>query len=213
MNLRDGSMQTFTAADGLADVYISRILSDQMGGVWITHKKGLTRVNTTTGVVKNYSVREGFQGYEFLDGAGFRDPVSGILYFGGVEGYVAFRRTRSWTILTPGCGLHRPANLEQDGQPWSGSEWPGAASPARYADAEDRPDLSGQGFSIEFAGLHYSCPEKNMYAYMLEATMRIGFIPMLPVGQQFIRTCPRVPIPLKCFRPTVTGSGVRNLLC
>ncbi len=193
MNLRDGSMQTFTAADGLADVYISRILSDQMGGVWISHKKGLTRVNTTTGVVKNYSVREGFQGYEFLDGSGFRDPVSGILYFGGVEGYVAFRPDQILDNPYPPVVVFTDLQiLNKTVSP--GQEVNGRILLSRPVTLTQRIDLTYQdrGFSIEFAGLHYSCPEKNMYAYMLEgydedwihtdATRRTAVYSHLPPG-------------------------------
>lgn len=164
-----GDIKNYTVTDGLADQYVSKILSDRQGRIWVSHKKGLSRLDIVTGAIRNYSIKEGFQGYEFLDGAGFRDPATGQMFFGGVEGYVSFFPDRivvnpypPLVVLTDLRVLNKSVHIQQ--------EVNGRVILTKpvYLTSEIELTYLDRGFSVEFAGLHYSNPEENQYAYMLE---------------------------------------------
>ena len=166
---RTGRIQNYTARDGLADEYISKILSDRRGYLWISHKKGLSRLNIVSGEFRNYPVKEGFQGYEFLDGSGYRDSATGQLFFGGVEGYVSFFPDQITDnpyppriVFTDLQILNKSVGLNQEVNGRIVLTKPITLTRALELTYQDR------GFSIEFAALHFSSPEKNLYAYMLE---------------------------------------------
>ena len=62
------------------------IKGDDTGWVWVSHSKGLTRINPTTLESHHYGVRDGLQSKEFTLGASFKSE-SGIIYFGGTGGF------------------------------------------------------------------------------------------------------------------------------
>ena len=62
------------------------IKGDDSGWVWVSHSKGLTRINPTTLESHHYGIRDGLQAKEFTLGASFKSE-SGIIYFGGTGGF------------------------------------------------------------------------------------------------------------------------------
>ena len=62
------------------------IKGDDTGWVWVSHSKGLTRINPETLESHHYGVRDGLQAKEFTLGASFKSE-SGLIYFGGTNGF------------------------------------------------------------------------------------------------------------------------------
>jgi ligand-binding sensor domain-containing protein len=62
------------------------IQGDDTGWVWMSHSKGLTRVNPMTLESHHYGIRDGLQAKEFTLGASFKSR-SGTIYFGGISGF------------------------------------------------------------------------------------------------------------------------------
>ncbi|MCU7550641.1 ATP-binding protein [Chitinophagaceae bacterium LB-8] len=195
---RSGKVKLYTKQDGLADQYIAKLLPDQQGNIWISHKKGLSKLTVRTGVIRNYAVQESIQGYDFMEGSGCIDKTTGDLYFGNMEGFVSFHPGEiadnpflPVVVLTEFQVLNKPVGV---GQMINGRvvlSAPINMTKKITLTYEDR------SFSIEFAALHYSNPEKNQYAYMLEgqdkdwiqtdASRRIASYSNLPAGKYIFK--------------------------
>ena len=79
----------FTMADGLPDNNIYAALPDERGNLWLSTNKGLSRFNTRTQKFQNYGISDGLPHMEFNHGS-YLKSQDGTLYFGGLNGIVAF---------------------------------------------------------------------------------------------------------------------------
>ncbi|MEQ8471436.1 MAG: triple tyrosine motif-containing protein [Marinoscillum sp.] len=70
---------------GLANDFVYGILEDDLGYIWISHNKGLSRIDPVTNEYLQFDVSDGLQSNEFNTGA-FYKHTDGKLYFGGVSG-------------------------------------------------------------------------------------------------------------------------------
>ena len=62
------------------------IQSDKNGNIWLSHNRGVTKLNPETGESRQYGVKEGLQDTEFNMGASFK-ASDGLIYFGGNLGF------------------------------------------------------------------------------------------------------------------------------
>lgn len=62
------------------------IQSDLNGNIWLSHNRGVTKLNPETGASRQYGVKEGLQDTEFNMGASFK-ASDGLIYFGGNLGF------------------------------------------------------------------------------------------------------------------------------
>ncbi len=191
---RSDKFKLYTKREGLADQYISKLLTDKEGNIWISHKKGISKLMVKTGAIRNYDINENSQGDEFMDGSGFMDKNTGEMYFGGIDGFISFR---PWEIVeNPFLPIVVLTELQVQNKAVEIGQKVNdriiLSTPINLAKKitlthEDR------SFSIEFAALHYSSPEKNRYTYMLEgidkewiptdASLRIASYSNLPDGK------------------------------
>ncbi|RRA98759.1 sensor histidine kinase [Larkinella rosea] len=145
--------QAFTQADGLADNSIFSMEEDGEGQLWLGTSKGLSRFSLANRRIVNYDVSDGLL-HDGFRKAHFRGK-SGLLYFGGVNGFTLFDPR----LLT--TNRHRPpiviTQVKLVDKPLS--------------DAVDAKTLEFKYdenfFSFEFAALDYAVPSKNQYAYRL----------------------------------------------
>lgn len=70
---------------GLSNDFVYGILEDDFGYIWISHNKGLSRIDPETYEYLQFDVSDGLQSNEFNAGA-FYKHTDGKLYFGGVSG-------------------------------------------------------------------------------------------------------------------------------
>ncbi|RLA49736.1 MAG: hypothetical protein DRR42_15045 [Gammaproteobacteria bacterium] len=62
------------------------IQSDSQGSIWLSHNRGVTRLNPNTLESQHYGIADGLQDTEFNLGASFKSQ-SGVIYFGGNMGF------------------------------------------------------------------------------------------------------------------------------
>ncbi|MEO6283051.1 MAG: two-component regulator propeller domain-containing protein [Dyadobacter sp.] len=94
----------FTTEDGLPDNNIYASLPDQRGNLWLSTNKGLSRLNTNTQKFYNYGISDGLPHTEFNHGS-YLKSKDGTLYFGGLNGIVAFDPARMDTSAQKERGL------------------------------------------------------------------------------------------------------------
>ncbi|RPI73551.1 MAG: hybrid sensor histidine kinase/response regulator, partial [Ignavibacteriales bacterium] len=168
LNLFDKNNETYTyytQADGLPGNNISAITEDAEGNLWISTDKGLSKFNPEKKTFKNYHVNDGLQGNDFNQNSVFKSKISNRLFFGGSEGLNIFEPEKIKDDSTI------PGIVITDFKVFNKSVQPGENSLLKqnilFTD-EITISHSDNIFSFEFAALHFSNPEKNQYAYMLE---------------------------------------------
>ncbi len=83
-------VRLFTTQDGLPDNNIYAALADDHGSLWMSTNRGLSRFDMREQKFYNYSTTDGLPHMEFNHGA-YLKAGDGTLYFGGVNGLVAFQ--------------------------------------------------------------------------------------------------------------------------
>lgn len=75
---------------GMLGSYVYGVLEDDHHNLWMSTNTGLSHLNRTTGLIKNFTFKDGLQSNEFNTGA-FHKGSSGTLYFGGINGFNWFK--------------------------------------------------------------------------------------------------------------------------
>jgi DNA-binding CsgD family transcriptional regulator len=170
----------YTREDGLPNNVIHGILEDNMGFLWLSTNNGLSRFDPITGTFINYTEKDGLQDNEFIIGS-YHKSQSGEMFFGGIDGFNAFHPEKILKnlyvppVVITDIKVFRSIdhiddmdNIENNYTQKGGSRFF-----KRVVDREEIVLPSQENtFSIEFAALDYTDPEKNQYAYMLEGLDR-----------------------------------------
>lgn len=162
--VRERFVHFTTQNSELADNAIYAVLCDAAGTIWCSSNRGLSNYNPKTQTFHNYDVYHGLQSKEFNGQAGFRGQ-NGELFFGGINGFNAFfpDQVRNNPY---------PPQVVLTGLQIFGSPVPIAPNSLlpRHISALQQIDLSHKknDLTFEFVALHYSQPQENGYAYILE---------------------------------------------
>ena len=168
------------------------IQGDDTGWVWMSHSKGLTRVNPMTLESHHYGIRDGLQAKEFTLGASFKSK-SGTIYFGGISGF----NTINNRFLTTDRILPKVAvsNIKVMNIRRKFDE--------PYEDlTEINLDYQDKMLSVEFYAADYANPDLLNYAYKLEGISpdwvvspesRIASFTTLPSGKYQLKLAAASP--------------------
>ena len=156
-NKGTNSFTHYTDEEGLPSNLICDIIEDNKGIFWISTIRGITKFNPSTGSISNYDQSSGTL-EEYNPGAGFKTK-GGLVYFGSIDGVTYFHpdsiRENNHIpniVITSFKKLNKQIDFNKN---------------IAYIDTIT---LSYKEiyFSVEFASLDYTEPEKNQFAYMLE---------------------------------------------
>lgn len=158
------TITVYTTKNGLPNNIINGILEDDQYNMWISTTKGLSRFTRSTNVFRNYGQKSGLQSYEFNAGSYYKSST-GEIYFGGTKGFNRFFPSKVVdnmfippVVITSFKIADR--SLDQNGE----------LPLQKEVHLGDKVELSYAEniFSIEFAALDYTAPDKNQYKCMLE---------------------------------------------
>lgn len=162
------SLIKYTVEDGLSDNSIMSVQVDKNENYWLSTSNGISKFNLKTKTFKNYFAYDGLPCNEFLPNSSFKDS-KGNLYFGGVNGIV---------ILNPDSILERkekPKLIFTDFKILNQKLKNGYLPKNRkildkVINETDtiRLKYSDKSFSLEFAAINFSAPEKIKYAVMMD---------------------------------------------
>jgi signal transduction histidine kinase/ligand-binding sensor domain-containing protein/DNA-binding response OmpR family regulator len=161
-NARTKKFTLFSSRERLPDGYIHKILEDNTGAIWISTNRGISRLDTKQGKFTNYSQENGLQDKAFLNNSGIK-TTDGTLFFGGIEGFNYFSPSRlKVNRNVPPVML---TDLRVDNKPVVIGEQSALRQHITIA-KEIYLDYK-QNFSLSYAALNYTLPQKNHYAYKL----------------------------------------------
>lgn len=177
LNLFESTSEKFyqlSVKEGLANDVIQAIQEDDDGNLWVSSNKGLSKISFSNTLlpfgqdgyaISNYFVEDGLQGNQFLTGASNKNN-KGELFFGGINGITYFapkdiqRNDHTPAVVfTDFLIRNRPITIG------------GENSPLKKAinETQEITLTHDQAFiTIKFAGLNYTNPTKNQYAYKLK---------------------------------------------
>jgi two-component system sensor histidine kinase ChiS len=167
LNKFNREAETFNAyreRHGLPNDSIYGILEDNLGNLWLSTNFGLSKFDPTAETFKNYDSGDGLQSNEFNQNAYYQSP-KGEMFFGGINGLNAFYPDE---IVD---NTYDPPIVITDFKLFNESVGVGEDSPLQAPiDQTNEITLTYQDnfFSFEFASLHYSSPQENQYAYIME---------------------------------------------
>ncbi len=150
---------------GLPSPFVSSMVEDGLGNMWLTTGIGVARVALDTLAVTAYRRGHGLVGNNFNRNASLKDR-DGHLYFGSAEGF---------SLLDPGQLTEPVAEFPvwvTDFRIFGRSVSMGAPDSPLQSSILTAPvitlDHTHSMFSFEFAALSYRFSARNHYAYMLE---------------------------------------------
>ena len=143
--------------DGLANDVVYGVEIDNEGIVWTSTNYGISKVDPRSGEIKNLHASDGLQSEEFNFGAHYRSD-SGELFFGGMEGFNAFRPED--TAATSAAPLIALTGFFNSNDPLK-SDLPSDDETVELGWRDDT-------VTFEFAALDFSAPQQNRYMYKLE---------------------------------------------
>ncbi len=165
LNKKTGQFRVINEKNGLPNNVVNAIIYDTNGDLWISTNKGISRYTLRTKAIRNYGLSDGIQGNEFKVGSAYR-ATDGTLFFGGSEGFNTFHPDSIQD------NIYIPPVYITDLQIFNRSVYAGDPNSPLTKDITQTHDLTlshDQGvFSVEFAALNYTLPQKNQYAYKLE---------------------------------------------
>ena len=164
----DSTITNYTVADGLSSNFITGILEDDLGYLWISTISGLCRFDTQSNEFMNFYSSDGIQGDEFNGGAFFKSS-SGDLYFGGTNGFTMVHPEKvKKNLVIPQIVI---TDIQLFNKSISGEDFSiNTTESGSFSGVDEVLNFSYDQnvLSFEFAALHYVNPSANRYAYMLE---------------------------------------------
>lgn len=187
------TMKRYTTKNGLPSDFVFMVQEDSHHNLWISTTRGLTRLNPVTESIQVYTKSNGLLSDQFNYSSGYKDR-SGRMYFGSVKGLISFNPDEFTQnrFMPPVYITGFQVNNKELGVNEQGS------SLSQSVIQTDRITLShtASTFSIDFAALSYSAPERTEYMYKMEgldknwtylkANRRVYFTGLAPGTYRFI---------------------------
>ncbi len=158
------TFKAFTEEEGLCSNAVLNILEDENGHLWLSTFNGLSRMNLTTHLFKNFFQSDGLQSNQFIYNAAYA-ASSGQFYFGGLKGLNYFHPDS--VALN-----HRPLNilitdLRIDNTPVAQNNAL-TGNQVLYTINKLTLPYDKAVLSIDFASPEFNSPDQVSYAYYME---------------------------------------------
>lgn len=151
--------------DGLSNNVIYGTLIDNKGKIWMSTNRGISVFDPVQKTFSNYSESDGLQSDEFNAGA-FLKTNNGTMFFGGINGFNYFHPNKIRKNDIP----PKPVITELDlfGKLLNPNQENGILNKAIELTDEIHLKYNQNNLTFQFAALHYSNPEKNLFKIKME---------------------------------------------
>jgi len=159
--------KTYTETNGLASNYISSLLRDSKGRIWMGTNRGISRLIPRTGEIQNYNAQDGVQTLKFAGKSAIK-LTDGRMAFGGFGGINIFdpmlvdKNDKCpqvvFTKLLVSNTVVNPSNNNKKSSPLQENITSSKCIELNYDQ------------SIEFIGINYNATQKINYSYIVEGT-------------------------------------------
>ncbi|MCF0063169.1 response regulator [Dyadobacter chenwenxiniae] len=158
------SFTAYTERHGLSSNVIHAIMEDKKGHLWLSTNNGISEFDPRNNTFRKFGIADGLQGNEFKSNS-FYKTADGEMFFGGVRGFTTFYPDKLVdntyvppVYLTDFLLFNKQASIA-----------PNSPLTSHIAEVKEiNLSYKHSVISFEFAGLNYTMPEKNQYAYQLK---------------------------------------------
>ncbi len=165
MDTKRGRFTVYTEKNGLASNVIYAIMKDGKNMLWMSTNRGISKFDPVRKVFRNFGLSDGLWSTEFRDNSCFQ-AQDGQMFFGGINGFSSFYPD------SLSDNLYVPPVYITNFNIFNKKVQVGAADSILHQDITETKTVKlsykQSFFSLEFAALNYTSPEKNEYAYKLE---------------------------------------------
>ena len=150
---------------GLKEENVASIIEDKKGNIWVSGNSGITKLDTKTNEVVNYTTNDGLLSDDFNFNAALRDE-EGKLYFGNYKGVDFFNpKDLSTNLSVPSLYFTGLKIFNKDVVP---NEENSPLTKTITETSSIKFNYKQSVFTINYTGINFTRPEKNQYAYYLE---------------------------------------------
>jgi ligand-binding sensor domain-containing protein/serine phosphatase RsbU (regulator of sigma subunit) len=159
--------------DGLPSNYVVAIEEDKYENLWLSTRNGITKFNKDlqNPIFINFDVKDGLQSYTFARRASYKSG-NGELYFAGINGFNTFH--------SGNINKQEPKINISEMRINNKLVLPSTENSPLTKSVLDTKDIvlsySQKNISFDFNSVHFSRPDKNKNAYMLEGFDKEGWI-------------------------------------
>lgn len=165
LNDKEQNFKRFTSKNNFPTSVFYEMLEDKKGNLWISTSGGLVCFNPVKNTFKTFSKSNGLLGDQFNYKSAFMTE-SGEMFFGNVKGLISFRPSEftvnqfvSPVYITGFQIYNEEIQIGQKGSPLTRS--------INYTKSLTL-NHDQSTFSIDFAALGYTAPQKTEYKYMMD---------------------------------------------
>ncbi|MDR3184510.1 MAG: response regulator, partial [Prevotellaceae bacterium] len=154
--------ENYNEIEGLPNNTIHGILEDHRGHLWLSTNNGIVQFNSDTKKFRIYNHTNGLDVIEFSDGAYYHDERTGMLFFGGTNGFVCITQDDfADKAFTPPVSF---TGLTIDETEYNLSDFMHRKKNSEYLELKYEQNF----FSISFIALDYINGQHYRYFYNLE---------------------------------------------
>lgn len=158
------SLTQYTTEEGLPDDYLSNIIPDDFGNIWISTNSGISKLIEGEDEFQNFEASDGTGKYTFSEASAYKSD-DGWLFFGGFAGITYFDpEAIEINRYVPPVVITDFKVLNSDIQVGASEILPISINEMEKI----RLTYREREVSIEFAALDFRSPLKNRYTYKLE---------------------------------------------
>ncbi len=158
----------YSEEDGLSSNVVCGILESEDGNIWVSTFRGLNRLTPSTGRFTRYYAYDGLQDNEFHYRAAFR-CADGQMIFGGISGLSLFYPQMIDQKIHDVPPVYFTAlNVNNREIDYTSSEDRGILDKHILEATSITLPHSRNNFSVEYAVLEYTNPQKMVYSHKLE---------------------------------------------
>ncbi len=165
LNKNKKEFTRYTTNEGLPSNFIFKVIEDSQQDLWITTSKGLVNMNINGGKTTIYTKANGLLNDQFNYNSGYKD-AQGTLYFGSVRGMITFNPSTFYQsrFVPP---LYITGFQVNNKELEINTNKNALKSTILFADKISLPHDQAS-FSIDFAALSFTSPERTEYSYKME---------------------------------------------
>ncbi len=159
------SMKRYTTKNGLPSDFVFMVQEDSHHNLWVSTTRGLACLNPVTGSTQVYTKSNGLLSDQFNYHSAYKDK-KGHMYFGSVKGLISFNPDEFTQnkFMPPVYITGFQVNNKELGINEQGSS---LSNSVLQTDRITLPHTAST-FSIDFAALSYTAPERTEYMYKME---------------------------------------------
>ncbi|MBM1107770.1 response regulator [Aurantibacter crassamenti] len=161
----ENSYTWFNKSNGLVQETVASIIEDNNGDIWLGGDHGISKLDIVTGGFSHFNTSDGLLANNFNYNSVFK-AKDGVLYFGNYEGInyfnpneILFNKSEPSLYFTDLKIFNKSVALDTKDSPLEK-----VISETEHVTFKHFESV----FTLEFAGINYTRPQNNQYAYYLE---------------------------------------------